>query len=371
MEKPKEEDIERVRYCRNCIVNGDGPLCVSCELDGLFQDYEARLFRLNKEHGGMITSAEEAIDLQKRNSALNRFYWNFSQPDKDKTSHVANYGKLMKRDVGEKFEDDPDVYGLKPIKYVGIEVSQVKGGSVYDNVLICDDPDYATQVVEEVFAKREIEKEALEEAEKVRKAREEEEAQRAREEGERRRRERGYDRRYRDRYKDRYRRDRRDYMDDYHKFLLNKREMELFKLENKVRFILAVVKGEIIVSNRKRADLFVELQTKGFTPFPKKTKAVEPEVAGATDDTEETEVKSPADSSSNGVQISDYEYLLAMAIGSLTIEKVQELCAERDKVNKEVDDLRKETPKSFWRTDLDALEGQLDELQRSDVSQRS
>ena len=50
----------------------------------------------------MITSAEEAIDLQKRNSALNRFYWNFSQPDKDKTSHVANYGKLMKRDVGER-----------------------------------------------------------------------------------------------------------------------------------------------------------------------------------------------------------------------------------------------------------------------------
>ncbi|XP_050285484.1 calreticulin-3-like [Quercus robur] len=115
-----------------------------------------------------------------------------------------------------EFEDDPDVYGLKPIKYVGIEVWQVKGGSVYDNVLICDDPDYATQVVEEVFANREIEKEAFEEAEKVRKAREEEEAQRAREEGERRRRERGYDRRYRDRYKDRYRRDRRDYMDDYH-----------------------------------------------------------------------------------------------------------------------------------------------------------
>ena len=34
--------------------------------------------------------------------------------------------------------------------------------------------------------------------------------------------------------------------------------------------------------------------------------------------------------------------------------------AERDKLNKEVDDLRKETPKSFRRKDLDALEGQLD-----------
>ena len=98
-------------------------------------------------------------------------------------------------------------------------------------------------------------------------------------------------------------------------------------MQNKVRFILAVVKGVIIVRNRKRADLFVEPQTKGFTPFPKKTKAVELEVAGATDDTEETDVKSPA---------------------------------ERDKLNKEVDDLRKETPKSFRRKDLDALDGQLD-----------
>ena len=64
--------------------------------------------------------------------------------------------------------------------------------------------------------------------------------------------------------------------------------------------------------------------------------------------------------SSNVVQISDYEYLLAMAIGSLTLEKVQELCAERDRLNKEVDELRKETPKSFWRKDLDALDRQLD-----------
>ncbi|KAL2330157.1 hypothetical protein Fmac_017738 [Flemingia macrophylla] len=104
-----------------------------------------------------------------------------------------------------EFEDDPDLYVLKPIKYVGIEVWQVKGGSVFDNILICDDPDYARQVVEEVLANREIEKEGFEEAEKVRKAKEEEEAQRAREEGERRRRERGHDRRYRDRYRDRYR----------------------------------------------------------------------------------------------------------------------------------------------------------------------
>ncbi|CAN1262143.1 CRT3 [Linum perenne] len=114
-----------------------------------------------------------------------------------------------------EFEDDPDVYVVKPIKYVGIEVWQVKAGSVFDNVLICDDPEYAKEVVQDILSNREIEKDAFEEAEKIRRAREEEEAQRAREEGERRRKERGYDRSHRDRYKDKYRK-RRDHWDDYH-----------------------------------------------------------------------------------------------------------------------------------------------------------
>ncbi|CAB4293947.1 unnamed protein product [Prunus armeniaca] len=73
-----------------------------------------------------------------------------------------------------EFEDDPDLYVLKPIKYVGIEVWQVKAGSVFDNILICDDPQYAKEVVEEIFSNREAEKEAFEEAEKQRRAREEE-----------------------------------------------------------------------------------------------------------------------------------------------------------------------------------------------------
>ncbi|PON48604.1 Cdk-activating kinase assembly factor [Trema orientale] len=102
MEKPKEEDIERVRYCQKCQVNGDGPSCVMCELDELFQRYEARLFRLNKAHGGIITSAEEAVDLQKKNSALNRFYWNLSQQNKTSKSSMGDNEESRKRDVREK-----------------------------------------------------------------------------------------------------------------------------------------------------------------------------------------------------------------------------------------------------------------------------
>ncbi|XVF81925.1 hypothetical protein PTKIN_Ptkin16aG0001600 [Pterospermum kingtungense] len=100
MEYPKEEDIERVRYCRNCQVGGDGPICVHCELEDLFQDYEARLFRVNKKDGEMIISAEEAIVLQKKKSALNRFYWNLSQQNKNSTSSDID-NKEMKRDVQE------------------------------------------------------------------------------------------------------------------------------------------------------------------------------------------------------------------------------------------------------------------------------
>ncbi|KAF5736454.1 DNA topoisomerase 2 [Tripterygium wilfordii] len=146
--------------------------------------------------------------------------------------------------------------------------------------------------------------------------------------------------------------------------LLDNLEEELLKLENRVRFILGVVSGEIIVNNRKRADLFLELQHKGFTPFPKKTKSIELAVAGATHDTEDTEDNVVL---AKGVRASDYDYLLSMAIGSLTLEKVQELCADKDKLNQEVDDLRKATPKSMWIKDLDALERELNEQDASDA----
>lgn len=68
----------------------------------LSQDYEARLFRLNKLHGEIITSAEEAVDLQKKNSALNRFYWNLSGPNKNPTPFGDANETSKKRDAGER-----------------------------------------------------------------------------------------------------------------------------------------------------------------------------------------------------------------------------------------------------------------------------
>ncbi|KAG8380997.1 hypothetical protein BUALT_Bualt06G0075000 [Buddleja alternifolia] len=104
MENPREEDIVCVRHCKKCNSNCDGPACTHCQLDEIFQVYEARLFRLNKSNNGdVITSAEEAVNLQKKTSALNQFYWNLSRPDNSSSVSASDYNDNgKKRDVGEK-----------------------------------------------------------------------------------------------------------------------------------------------------------------------------------------------------------------------------------------------------------------------------
>lgn len=138
-------------------------------------------------------------------------------------------------------------------------------------------------------------------------------------------------------------------------------EKEMLKCDNKCRFIKCVVEGSIIVSNRRRADLFAELKAKGFTPLPKKENVAEVSVAGSTNDAEESEQSSEgavgrADSSS------DYDYLLSLAIGTLTLEKMQELLAEREKRAAEVADLKQTSVKTLWMRDIDALEDKLVEV---------
>ncbi|MCO5587675.1 hypothetical protein L7F22_041626 [Adiantum nelumboides] len=134
-------------------------------------------------------------------------------------------------------------------------------------------------------------------------------------------------------------------------------ELDLLKLDNKVRFVLAVVKGEIVVNNRKRAELLLELKLKGFTPFPKKSKSAEPVVAGT--ENPEGEEGNEAEDVGKGVKAGDYEYLLSMPIGTLTLEKVQSLCNDRDKLEGDVEELKRATPKSLWLKDLDAFLNQL------------
>ncbi|EMS59406.1 Calreticulin [Triticum urartu] len=68
-----------------------------------------------------------------------------------------------------EFKDDPYIYAFDSLKHIGIELWQVKSGTLFDNILITDDPEYAKKFAEETWGKhKDAEKAAFDEAEKKR-----------------------------------------------------------------------------------------------------------------------------------------------------------------------------------------------------------
>ncbi|KAG0442401.1 DNA topoisomerase 2 [Dictyocoela muelleri] len=104
---------------------------------------------------------------------------------------------------------------------------------------------------------------------------------------------------------------------EYH---LKRLQEQLIKVENKVRFIKAVVDGELIVQKRKTAVISLELEQKNY------------------------------------LKIEDsYDYLLNMSIKSMTVEKIDELQNEYENMCKEYQLLLKKTPNELWREDLEVF----------------
>lgn len=82
-----------------------------------------------------------------------------------------------------------------------------------------------------------------------------------------------------------------------------------------------IINKQLVVSNRKKADIVDELRKKDFRPFPKVAKA---KAAGENEDAEEDEPDAPSAAAAAASSTStDYDYLLGMAIWSLTKEKVR------------------------------------------------
>lgn len=71
-----------------------------------------------------------------------------------------------------------------------------------------------------------------------------------------------------------------------------------------------IITKELVVSNKRKANLVAELRGLKFQPFPKTKKA-----------REEGEAEQVLEEEDQGLA-SDYDYLLGMAIWSLTAEKV-------------------------------------------------
>ena len=130
-------------------------------------------------------------------------------------------------------------------------------------------------------------------------------------------------------------------------YQLNQLQRELDKFTNQARFVQMIIDGELVVSKKKKDVLVKELKGHGFTPFPKVAEAVK---AGEEEPVVEEEEE---ESNDTGSLSNAYDYLLGMAIWSLTQERVEKLREQIGTKEMEIDALIKLSKEDIWRRDLD------------------
>lgn len=98
-----------------------------------------------------------------------------------KIKNPAYKGKWVAPEIDNPdFVDDPAVYLLPTLKYVGFELWQVKAGSIFDNILVTDDAEYAEKFRTETWGKmKDVEKEKFDADKKKAEEAEEEERKKA------------------------------------------------------------------------------------------------------------------------------------------------------------------------------------------------
>ncbi|KAK9243853.1 DNA topoisomerase [Lipomyces tetrasporus] len=124
----------------------------------------------------------------------------------------------------------------------------------------------------------------------------------------------------------------------------------LDRLNSQARFVKLIIDKQLVVSNRKRADLVVELKKLKFPPISKAKK-----FGPLGEDESLPDAESDADESST-MDLSSYDYLLGMPIWSLTRERYEKLLRERDAKEEELNVLLKKSAKDLWNHDLDEFE---------------
>lgn len=132
-------------------------------------------------------------------------------------------------------------------------------------------------------------------------------------------------------------------------------------LSNKARFILMVVKGEIELRKRKKADLLKDLQKRGFKPMSELDAMVDSKKIAPKD--EKSTVEEDLDNEEPDAEKSDYDYLLGMNLWSLTFEKVEEIKKQLEIKEQELRALKAMSIETMWDRDLVAVAKGLDEIE--------
>ncbi|KAG0227897.1 DNA topoisomerase 2 [Actinomortierella wolfii] len=125
---------------------------------------------------------------------------------------------------------------------------------------------------------------------------------------------------------------------------------EWTRLDNKVRFILMIISGELVVQNRKKAIIMSDLRMHGFTPADQLDKPSGNLPPASTPNEEDDSEGADAKAESSGTE---FDYLLKMPIWSLTEEKVEQLKKEREAKHQELKILIGKSAYDLWNEDLD------------------
>ncbi|KAJ9111708.1 hypothetical protein QFC19_001068 [Naganishia cerealis] len=126
------------------------------------------------------------------------------------------------------------------------------------------------------------------------------------------------------------------------------------RISNQARFVQMIVAKTLTVSGKKKAVLEAELRDLKFKPYPKSSKARE---EGEEEDTlEEEEGKA-----------GDYDYLLGMAIWSLTNERVEKMMNELKQKEAELDYLLGMKATDIWNNDLEVFLAEWEAMLESDA----
>ncbi|KAG0090216.1 DNA topoisomerase 2 [Podila epicladia] len=141
-------------------------------------------------------------------------------------------------------------------------------------------------------------------------------------------------------------------------YLIDMYTKQWTRLDNKVRFILMIISGELQVQNRKKALIVEDMRMKNFVSASDLD--IDPESAANLDVPDPLAVKIKVDKGT------EFDYLLKMPIWNLTHEKVEELKRERDAKNAELKMLIDKTAHDLWNEDLDSFAVAWEEVLQKD-----
>eukprot|EP01083_Nonionella_stella_P044897 120777_1 len=144
------------------------------------------------------------------------------------------------------------------------------------------------------------------------------------------------------------------------KLLVKNLEEAVAKLNNRVRFIKAIVKGEFSLNNKPKRAVLKYLRDEGYQRFEKtekKAHQVERPAEPSSDDEEGSD-----NEGGDGIDPKDergYDYLLSAKLWSLTKERVRKLKEECARKEAELTELKATTIRTMYRRDLDSFEDAL------------